>query len=278
LRFLYNVPLNVQPADTQNVVLSKLRLLRACVASAAVVDAERGVEPLNSVHSLSLRTTRTPEQLVARFRRDRKVSVWLAGVGIALLVALFAAALLFDLLPRGAAVRNHVVLGARVLLPISIVCIVASAMGNSWLYRIEFRAELRSWGWQLDLSRPAFVEIEFPLEAESDAAPMPWDVGYVICAPLHRRIVIEGFIWRLVIRAEDVLSIARLDTGHNELLTPDRTLRIRFRVASDVELVIGLQEDTLRAYSLRKYFGREPLFDRIEDALALRGRDAPASG
>jgi hypothetical protein len=237
-------------------------LVAAKAASTALVADSQPVEPLRVPRSLCLPTGNTNDDLALLFRRQRTVMIGLVAAGCLLLAALFGLAMILGRIPLGAPNRNLLVALALACLAAAVVCFVLAAMGSGWLYRKSLRPRLDYYQVVANVPRPAFVEIEYPPLLTSTAEPTVSDVGYVVCAPQQRRIVVEGFLLRHIIRAEDVLDLREVETAAEM-----RLLRLEYLIDPQTRLIIGLAHDSIRADLMHRYFGRQALRDRIRQAL-----------
>ena len=284
-------PTPKQPFDLARVLAS------AVVASAVLASPAESVDALSVAHSLCLPTGRPNEFLDKLYRRQRRVFLSLLIAGGVLLACMIGLSIYMRNIPWQAPGRMALVVAAMVCLVLAIVCFVLAAMGTEGFYGSALRGQLdRLQG--PDLAKPQFVKISYPPELISKERPVTADVGYVVCAPAQRRIVIEGVLLRHIIRAEDVLDFGQVQSTDlaAELLnktgthpdgipraflsglvqpledTGSHLIRLGYRIGDAARiderthLILDLEQDSIRADILRA-LGRQPLHRAIHRAL-----------
>jgi hypothetical protein len=263
----YPQPILDPPFDRQSVVT------RAVQASAALVDVSRPVHSLDACHSLCLWTGMPNEFLDALFQRDRRIFLALAGTGCVLVLCFVGLGVYLGRVPWGAPNRMTLLVVALACPVVALVLFVLAAMSSGWLYRHAIQSRLDELQGAPNVSRPEFVKIEYPPDLRSKDRPITSDVAYVLCAPAQRRIIVEGVILRHIIRAEDVVELAQVETTDLAEMVEDTSshlLRLTYRIDAQTLLTVGLEQDSLVADYLVRRIGRQALFDRIRTALGRK--------
>jgi len=252
-------------------------LADAVAASAALVDVSRPVNALSVPHSLCLQTGKSNEFLGALFRRQRMVFLGLLGAGCLLLLVLFGLSRYLAGIPWGAPNRMLLLAAALVCLAAALACFVLAIMGSGGRYRKIVQPRLSELEGAPDLSKPEYVEIEYPAAVASASPAVTSDVGFVVCAPQRRRIIVEGVLLRHIVRAEDVVELQQVEVAEGTATTKiesssgpasSPSMRLQYRIGGQTTLVIGLQQDSIAADLMRQCFGREGLAKKIRQALA----------
>ncbi len=230
------------------------------------------VRPLEIDHSVCLPTGRSEEFLKQLYRRQRRIFLGLIATGIVLLAALGGLAMHLGKIPWGAPNRLLLMFVAGGLLAAALVCFVIAAMGCGWWYGHAIRRRLNEYCEIPGLTRPRFVNIEYPAAISQTSRPVTSDVGYVICARAQRRIIVEGVLLRHIIRAEDVLEMKEVETADIAGIdnTSSHLFRLHYQIKDAVGLVIGLEHDSLAADYLRDWLAVQSLFAGIRAALSQK--------
>jgi hypothetical protein len=232
--------------------------------------AGRPLDPLAVPHSVSVPTGRREEYLEQLYRGNRRLFLSLLATGAVLLVGMVGLSLQLGKIPWGAPNRLLLVAVAITMLAAALGCFVAAAMGSGWWYYREVRPRLATYRGTPGLARPRFVNVEYPAAISQTSRLVTSDVGYVICAPAQRRIIVEGVLLRHIIRAEDVLELKEVETADIAGIdnTANHLFRVHYRIQGDVGLVISLEDDALAADYLREWLGIKPLAKGIRSALS----------
>lgn len=258
---------NFEEQQTAIAEFLKSILSSAVDASKKLVDTERPIDVLNVAHSVSIATGQPAEYLGELFRRLRKIFLGLLVAGGVLLAGVIGLGLYLGRVPAMAPERPLLITFVGVFLAGSVFCFVAAAAGNGWFYRRRLQPQLAGLSDKADVSRPTFVEIEYPPNVASINDVITSDVGYVFCAPVHRRIVIEGILLRHVIRAEDVVDVQMVEAAPHSPGGPTRALRVHFRIGGEAELIVGMQHESLWGDFVRSVTRRDRLLESVREAL-----------